>query len=62
MNVKNILEIAEDRIISDLCLIFFELNNKILSNPDDLNLKNEYFRRKNSRRSRDRKYKNSPYF
>jgi len=41
MNVKNILEIAEDRIISDLCLIFFELNNKILSNPDDLNLKKQ---------------------
>ena len=39
MDKKNIIEIAEDRIVSDLCLTFWELNNKILSNPDNLNLK-----------------------
>jgi len=41
MDEKNILEIAEDRIISDLCFTFWELNNKILGNPNDLNLKKQ---------------------
>jgi len=39
MDINHILEIAEDKIISDLCFTFWELNNKILSNPDNLNLK-----------------------
>tara|TARA_R110002126_G_scaffold178501_2_gene327501 strand:+ start:5748 stop:5930 length:183 start_codon:yes stop_codon:yes gene_type:complete len=41
MDIKNILEIAEDKIISDLCFTFWELNNKIISSPDNEELKQQ---------------------
>jgi hypothetical protein len=41
MDEKNIIEIAEDRIISDLCLAFWDLKNKILISPGDDELKKQ---------------------
>lgn len=39
MDIQNIIEIAEDRIMSDLCLAWWDLNNRILIAPDDNELK-----------------------
>jgi hypothetical protein len=41
MDEKNIIEIAEDRIMSDLCLAFWDLKNRILINPGDDDLKQQ---------------------
>lgn len=41
MDEKNIIDIAEDRIMSDLCLAFWDLKNKLLINPDDVDLKEQ---------------------
>lgn len=41
MDEKNIIEIAEDRIMSDLCLAFWDLKNRILITPDDADLKEQ---------------------
>jgi hypothetical protein len=41
MDEKNIIEIAEDRIMSDLCLAFWDLKNRLLITPDDEDLKTQ---------------------
>lgn len=41
MDEKNIIQIAEDRIMSDLCLAFWDLKNRILISPDDADLKEQ---------------------
>ena len=41
MDIKTIIEIAEDRIMSDLCLAWWDLNNRILINPDDNDLQEQ---------------------